>query len=350
MSDWQEIYDLMAAEYENRTGQRPVEGGELSVRLYAYASQIHALRLHADWVLGQCFPQTATGVQLDYHAEMRKLSRQEAQTAYGAIVFGREEPAQEDLSIPQGTVCVTEGMERFETVEPGALPAGQLTVAVRAKAQQAGQAGNIRIGALTAMTLAPVGISFCRNETPFAGGADAEDEASLRQRILESYVSMPNGANAAFYRQEALSVPGVAEASVFPRENGRGTVGVVIAAMDGLPSGALLEQVRAHLQACREIAVDVTVRAPQVDSRAISVKIEAMDLSEEIRTQAQEALQSFFTGHLLGQSVTRAALGHLLYEIPGITNYEIVSPAADWIVDADVLPAASSLTVAFMDE
>lgn len=47
---------------------------------------------------------------------------------------------------------------------------------------------------------------------------------------------MPNGANAAFYQQEALSFPEVAAATVVARPRGVGTVDVFLATAAGLPT------------------------------------------------------------------------------------------------------------------
>ena len=55
------------------------------------------------------------------------------------------------------------------------------------------------------MAVAPVGVSQVTNPEAFTGGADVEDDEALRARVLETFRRMPNGANAAFYEQEALS-------------------------------------------------------------------------------------------------------------------------------------------------
>lgn len=68
---------------------------------------------------------------------------------------------------------------------------------------------------------------------------------------------LPNGANAAFYEQGALSFDQVAAASVLPRSRGRGTVDVVAATLEGMPDEELLGQLTDYFQQRREIAVDV---------------------------------------------------------------------------------------------
>lgn len=85
---------------------------------------------------------------------------------------------------------------------------------------------------------------------------------------------MPNGANAAFYEQGALSFDQVAAASVLPRSRGRGTVDVVAATLEGMPDEELLGQLTDYFQQRREIAVDVLVRAPEAVTVDVAVKID----------------------------------------------------------------------------
>lgn len=64
------------------------------------------------------------------------------------------------------------------------------------------------------LTACPVGVTACSNPEAFSGGSDPEEDESLRARILESYQRLPNGANAAYYQQVAMSHTGVAAATV----------------------------------------------------------------------------------------------------------------------------------------
>ena len=77
MKTTQEIYEAMRQAMAERAGAAPDEGCELAVRLYAAAAQIESLYAYADWSRRQCFPQTAVGEELDKHAFLRRLERQE---------------------------------------------------------------------------------------------------------------------------------------------------------------------------------------------------------------------------------------------------------------------------------
>ena len=78
MKTAEEIYQQMLADFSQRIGRDVSNSCDLAVRLYAVAAQVQALYAQADWVQRQSFPQTAEGTWLDYHAQMRALTRAEA--------------------------------------------------------------------------------------------------------------------------------------------------------------------------------------------------------------------------------------------------------------------------------
>ncbi len=345
-----EIYSELAAAFAGATGQTAGQDGDMAVRLYAVAAQVYALYVQADWTARQCFPQTAAGEYLDQHAFLRGLERKAAAQAVGIIRFHVDQAGSTDLAIPAGTVCMTAGLVRFETTEEVVLRAGSLYADAPARAVEPGTAGNAAAGTILTMAVAPVGVSRCSNPDGFTGGTDQENDGQLRERVLETYRRLPNGANAAFYEQGALSFPEVAAAVVLPRSRGTGTVDVVVSTAAGSPDGELLEQLTAYFQERREIAVDVQVLAPKEKTVDVSVTVAAKEGSSTagVRTAVEQALRSWFNGGLLGQDVLRAKLGAVIFGVDGVENYDLTAPAEDVAVEQDELPKLGSLSVTEM--
>ena len=342
-----EIYQELLACFGERTGLEPREGCDLSARLYAVAAQVYSLYVQADWVVRQAFPQTAEGDFLDYHAQLRSLERKPAVAAEGTVRFTAGEASELPRDIPQGTVCMTAGLVRFETTRPVVLAAGKLTVEAPVRALEPGAAGNISAGAIASMAVAPMGISFCTNPKPFGGGADGETDSALRERVLDTFKRLPNGANTAFYQQGALSFDQVAAAAVIARPRGVGSVDVVPATLAGLPSAELLKELEDYFNQRREIAVDLLVRAPETVTVDIAVRVEpeAGWNKDEVLKGVENALRGWFTGKLLGQDILLARLGELIFHCGGVANYAITTPAADRPVGDDVLPVLGTLKV-----
>lgn len=347
MKDLEEIYGEMRALFAQRTGLEAGESCDLSARLYALAAQVYALYAQADWVARQAFPQTAEGDYLDHHAQLRGLERKQAVYAQGVVRFSARETSDYDRTIPKGTVCMTAGLIRFATTQPAKLLTGTLFVDVPVQALEAGTAGNVAAGAIQSMAVAPTGISSCTNPQPCTGGGDAEGDEELRQRILESFQRLPNGANAAYYEQQAMAFDQVAAAQVISRPRGTGTVDVIVATLSGTPGEELLAELTAYFQARREIAVEVQVKGPETQTVDVALQIAVEDGwdPETVFSQVKHKLEGWFTGKLLGHSVLRAEIGNQVYSCEGVTNYSIAAPANDVAARTGVLPVLGRLDV-----
>lgn len=347
MKQASEIYETMRSVFQEKTGLSPAGDADISVRLYAAAAELETLYAYCDWALNQSFPQLATGEYLDLHASLRGLFRKPAAAAEGILRFCLEQARQTDVTVEAGTVCTDAGLRRFVTVEEGVIPAGSLFCDVKACAEETGSSGNAASGTVTGMTLAPVGVSSCYNPEAFSGGTDEENDAALRQRVLDSFCRLPNGANAAFYETRAAANDGVAGVQVLPRVRGTGTVDVVISAAGGAPSEELLDAVQADLQSVREISVDVLVRAPEEKSVDVAVTVWPDDAytAEEAAAAAKAAVEGFFSGELLGKPVYLAQLGSRIYATGKVKNYAVTAPAADVAAGDGVLPVLGSLKV-----
>ena len=352
MKEWTEIYEQMRGTFAQRAGFAPSEGCDSAVRLYALAAELQSLLMQADWVLDQSFPQTAQGMYLDYHAETRGITRAAAEKAAGVIRFAAADKVTAACPIEKGTVCMTAEGVRFETTEDATIAVGSQWTDVPAQAVEAGAGGNVIAGTVTLLSAMPVGVVQCTNPAAFSGGCDAESDEALRRRVLASYQRLPNGANAAYYEQEAMRYPGVAAAKAVGRARGIGTVNVVIATHAGVPDAALLAAVETDLQKKREIAVDVKVLAPAVETVAVTAALKAAPgyTFAEVKAGAQSALEALFTGELLGKSVTTARLLTLLCGVEGVENVHLAAPAADVAVGSTELPMLGTVTISELTE
>ena len=342
-----EIYQEMLSVCAGASGYLPNASCDLAARLYAAAAQIQGLYLQAQWLLDQSFPQTAGGVYLDRHAQLRGLSRGVATCAVGTLRFGISTAVSGDLTIGSGTVCMTGDGIRFATTDDVVLRAGQLYADAPAAALEPGKRGNAAAGTVTIMAAMPVGIQACTNPAAFSGGDDAESDDALRERLLDSYRRLPNGANAAYYEQTALSYNGVAAAVAVRCPRGVGSVDLYVATDAGLPDETLLQALNKFLQEKREISVDLRVLAPTPAPLDISVAVKPASgyTFAAASAQVDEALRGAFTGAMLGREVTLASLGNLLYSLKSVQNYRFLSPTADLTASATSLPQLGTVTV-----
>lgn len=347
----EEIYQELLAAFAERAGFVPENGCDLAVRLWAAAAQFQALGIQSDWVLDQSFPQTAQGMYLDYQGQMRGLARLPATKAAGTIRFSVAMPPVSDLVIPADTVCMTEQEVRFRTTEATVLAAGALAAEAPAEALEGGSDGNAAPGTIRILTACPLAVTGCTNPAAFSGGSDEEDDETFRQRILESYQRLPNGANAAWYEQTAMNYGGVAAAKAVGRARGIGTVDVYVATEQGVPGEELLTGLQAELQEKREIAVDVEVKAPDVQSVDVTVGIAVKAGADftEVKASVEQSISAYFNGKLLGRPVRLAELGSRIYALEGVENYRFLLPTEDVACGNTVLPVLGSLSVTEME-
>ena len=150
-----EIYEELSESFRDTTDISIRKNSAPAARLYAMAAQIYALYHQLEWTKAQCFPQTATGVHLDYFAQMRALERKGAKEAHGTVRFYKNEDSDRTVVIPAGTVCMTAGYIRF-TVDESVIIAGDALYGdAPVTAVQAGAFGNVAAGEICAMSIIP---------------------------------------------------------------------------------------------------------------------------------------------------------------------------------------------------
>lgn len=347
MKNAEKLYQELMETFQSRTGLSAGGSGDLAVRFYALAAQLAGLYAQADWVERQCFPQTATGERLDLHAQMRGISRRQPVKAAGIVRFFAGADREERSVIPMGTVCMTADGRRYVTTMIGVIADEATRLDLPVEAVEAGADGNVKAGQIIYLALPPAGITGCINPEDLTNGEDAEEDDALRERIIASYHRLANGANAAFYEQEALSFDGVAAVKVLPRSRGVGTVDVVVSAAGGMPDETLLSTLQAHFSKVREIAVDVVVSAPTRRDVTVSIAltVENGRSFSVISRGVRDRVEAWFNGSLLGCAVPQARLTALVFGVEGVANCAVTIDGGDVPADTVTLPCLGQLII-----
>lgn len=349
METYDEILDRMTAGYASYAGFAPAEESDIMIRLRVLAGEIYRLKVNGEFVERQMFPSTATGDYLDRHAAQRGLSRKEAVKAAGQVTFYPEMPEHPDIMIPAGTeVCTYMDMRRFRTDSAVLLAENAQSVTADASAVEAGAASNARAGTVNIIATPITGVGGVSNEAEFVNGADRESDEELRSRVIDSYVNIVNGANAAYYRSLALSVPGVYAASVIPRARGNGTVDVYICDRGRAASPAVKAQVQQLMNEERELNVDVLVRDPAAVGVQLYIRI-AVAPGYDFNAVAGEvsaAVRAYINDRGIGGDVLLCKVGEVICHIKGVDSYRFLENyGTDVIVGDSRYPVAGTITV-----
>jgi len=181
------------------------------------------------------FPAFSWGDYLDLHAELVGLTRKGAALATGVVTFDAGAPVVgSPVIIPPGTLVATTQQSAdqdpvtFQVVSGGTINVGSQTIDLAVIAEEEGVEGNLTANQIDDL-LSPInGIATIGNAAATSGGADAESDEVLRDRIMLEWQAAGGSGTTGDYQRWALAYPGVGFAAITPLAYGPGTVGVVI--------------------------------------------------------------------------------------------------------------------------
>jgi len=200
------------------------------------------------------------------------------------------------------------------------------------------------------MVTPPPAIDSVSNLAAFTGGEDSESDSELRSRLMQSYASISNGSNAAFYRECALKYDGVHSVGVVPRENGAGTVSLYLGGKGGVPPNEIIAQVKSDLNQLREVNVAVKVAAAQTVAVNIELAVIPADnvLTDDAYAACRQAIQSYFDDLAVGESVIVPAIGAIVFATGKIKNYAFTSSVtSDKAMSVNQLAVCGTIALAY---
>ncbi len=196
----------------------------------------------------QIFVHSAESAYLEDLAATWGVRRKLAAKASGSITF----TGTPGTVVPAGTQLRRADDVRYVTTAEVTLSGAETAAAV--EAVEAGNAGNAVAGTPLALT----GYVHGLNSTAvvatdgLTGGADQEEDDSLRARTLFRIQNPPRGGAESDYVRWALECEGVTRAYCYPNRMGPGTVGLTFLVDDAeygpIPSEADVQRVRDYLE------------------------------------------------------------------------------------------------------
>jgi len=290
------------------------------------------------------FIQTADGKWLDLKVRELGLLRKQGQKASGYITFYRNEVKDENITIPAGTIVKTvkdsEGVEyRFKTIEEVILPAGETEVFTLMEAIEQGSNYNVGKETIVKMTTHIAGIDGVVNKSVNLGagvrswqvtvGTDIETDEDFRTRAIYRWDELGVGGTADAYRSWALSVAGVKSVQIlddFPF--GPGTVGLVIAAENGIPTPELLQQVHDTVKTRKPLTASVHVLSPNVKSVDIEIVLTRFSSFElaDVEKRVRQKLLNMNTKLLIGEHLILSRMVADIMEVGGVYSVDIINP------------------------
>ncbi|MEN3030301.1 baseplate J/gp47 family protein [Chromobacterium amazonense] len=344
--DPQQIVSELITAYQNKSGKTvyPGQVERLLIDLIAYRESV--TRAAFNDAGRQNLVAFARAPMLDYLGELVGVARLPAQPARCKVQFSFMPDRKQQVIIPAQTQVAGRSDFRFQTVAQQVVAPEAPSVVLDVVAQLPGQAGNGYQPGEISQLVDDLGVKVTvANVDVSAGGADAEDDERLRQRIRLAPESFSVAGSAAAYRHHALranqSIVDVAVVSASSQSAGvppadqvpPGEVRLYPLVADGLPSDAILKAVNDTCSAdrVRPLTDKVSVLKPVEFSYQVVAMLKlypGVD-AQQTKQRAKDALLAYQKQQQaqLGQDIVPSQLIAVL-SVPGVYQVDLRQPTA----------------------
>lgn len=310
------------------------------------------------------FPQFSYDEFLDYHANGRGISRNEATKASGyIIVAGVAGTFIEEGSIFSTAAIDGEPSKDYETTVDATIPESG-SVKIPIQCTEAGITGNTSAQTIIFVSSKITGIESVINEESITGGTERETDLHLQERISEydqaqgeSYVG-----NDADYKRWAKSVDGVGEAVVIPAQDDSGTVTIIITDASGNPANeAICNRVYDFIMSPNDrmrrlapINASLNIIPPKTEKITISAVVELSHGAtiESVRADYFIAAKNYLQKAMDDGEIKLSSIAALLSSVPGINDYKDVKLNDDTLnvpVSTAQLPVITEENIIFTE-
>ena len=284
-------------------------------------------------VLKVIFPEFAYGEFLDGHAKARGITRRAANAASGEITI----TGIANTVIPAGSLFATAAVNDepsvdYETLEEVKIPeSGSVTVEIQCT--QGGTIGNTAENTIVLVGSRITGITGVTNEEEVSGGAEEEDDESMKSRILEYDKSQGDNfvGSASDYKRWATSVEGVGEATIITPQDDSGLVTIVLTDANGAAAtehlcksvynyimrpddpGERLAPVNAFLSVVPPSTMDIAIRA--------TVELEEGATAESVKIAFAAQLATYLATAMDEKEIKHTRIAACLSATDGVNDF-----------------------------
>lgn len=325
-TDVQTVLNEIIQQFETTTGRtlQPAQVERLVLNVLAYREQL--VREAIQYSATQNLVSFADGLALDALAELVGVTRLPASVAACTLTFTIVEGASSFI-IPSGTrVSSNDGKVVFTTLED-AVVNNVLTLDIASQCSTAGLAGNgYEPGQITKLLDPLAFVESVSNMDTTGGGADQEDDDSMRERVKIAPSRYSNAGSRAAYEFFARSAnPGIVDVSVISPDPGVVQIYPLMGDTAQTPQ-SVLDQVYAACNSdkVRPLTDMVEVLAPDVLDYTIEMAIVYYKTADPtiVLEQVQLAIDAFVLERRkeLGRDVLASQLLGVAMGVSGVYN------------------------------
>lgn len=316
----QELIARIQSDAESRMGKKAMRWTLVPVMSRVIAGVSHALHGRISFVLRQVFSSTAEGAYLERRASEYGIYRKQASSATGTVTFVGES------DVPSGTQIQTDDDVIYITT------AKSVDGVAPIRAVSAGSNGNADAGMELRLISPIAGVQSTCIASELTGGAEAEDDEGLRERLLQRQKNPPKAGTKADYVAWALAVSGVTRAWCYPQELGLGHVTVRFMTdgmtANGIPNETMVKRVTEYIESMMPVTCILHVEAPI--PKPLDVSIDLLPDDEATKAKIESAIESVVMSEAVpGGAILRTSLDRAISGVGEVLSYRIVSPTDD---------------------
>lgn len=350
----EDVQIQMVRDYQDRykaiTGKDVVldRADPMSLILYALSIQVYQALLYVDKTGKQDLLKYSYGAYLDNLAAMKGIAREQAKPSRAMIRFTLSGIRPSTVEIPEGT-RVTNGEVYFQTESHAEIPSGESSVDVAAECMTSGVVGNnLEVGEINILVDPVPYVAKVANTEPTTGGADIEDDDTLKDRIYIAPSKYSVAGPEESYRYWVKTYnSNISDVLIYSDD----PVDVVIEFImnDGeLPSESMLLGVQKFLsdEQIRPLTDRVTVKAPETVEYKVNVKyfVNQSDLKkvDTIKTAVNAAVDDYIQWQRskIGRDINPSQLIQQMVSA-GAKRVEVALPVFQVIGKANVAKLSS---------
>lgn len=350
----EDVQMQMVRDYQDRykaiTGKDVVldRADPMSLILYALSIQVYQALLYVDKTGKQDLLKYSYGAYLDNLAAMKGIAREQAKPSRAMIRFTLSGIQPSTVEIPEGT-RVTNGEVYFQTESHAEIPSGESSVDVAAECMTSGVVGNnLEVGEINILVDPVPYVAKVANTEPTTGGADIEDDDTLKDRIYIAPSKYSVAGPEESYRYWVKTYnSNISDVLIYSDD----PVDVVIEFImnDGeLPSESMLLGVQKFLsdKQIRPLTDRVTVKTPETVEYKVNVKyfVNQSDLKkvDTIKTAVNAAVDDYIQWQRskIGRDINPSQLIQQMVSA-GAKRVEVTLPVFQVIGKANVAKLSS---------
>ncbi|MGN0896369.1 MAG: baseplate J/gp47 family protein [Succinivibrio sp.] len=332
-----EIIERIENDAQARLDSTQLRRSDLSVFIRVLAGISNGLYDAISYGRKQLFSDTADTTYLERMASIFGLRRKKATRATGTIKFSFSNKV---ISVDIGTLVQDSNGNQYATTTD-VISDGSCTI----QAVEPGAGYNIATGVELTLPNSVSGVTGAITTTAITGGAAAETDDELRERVLARTQNPPRQGTKNDYILWCKEVEGVGNAWVYPKEYGEGTITLRFVTSDNtIPDDKLVKKVQEHIDNKAFILAKNYVEKPIAQKINFVLSITPDTIVN--RSLAEHAIRDAFAEESRPGGVIY--LSHLNAKISAIgseSDHTIVSPASNIVATgAPYMPVVGDIT------